>query len=586
MVFGASAATVIGGLGLALGAGTAIAGATSGGSGAGSGGSAPSIYTPPTADQTGQNTNFLDQQSYITGQSPWSTLSPNTASVYNNLYNDPYASGYQNYSANAGNESGWAGNLASGGVQQVNNTAGLIGNAGGLYSAAANNPYYSGAMAGTTQGAGAMDGVGASAIDQSAMIGQQNIGALGAAAGQYGASIANPYNSQTIGSAATGGNIVQNQSLAALNNAGGIMPQATGQANMLDSAAGSVLNTAFDPQNALYNQQFQLNTDQTRAGLEARGLDTSAAGQGIENTSDQNFNIAWQNAQLGRQTAGLSSAQSATGQALSGLESGAGTAQQIGTAAGQNYAAGGAMPGQAYTGIQNTNQTALQNYLASIGAVGQNAAAANTLGAAGANQMVGASQMPYNLAQGNANNAIAAYGNVASGSQGYAGMYGTAAGLGGTAASLYNNAGALPYNASQTIGGNQGTAVNNYLNTYNTAMTPYQQSAQNSLQYLGYGVNANNAYANAARGSWAQGQQAYQAIGSGIQGLTNSASNVFGSPGSNAQPNSIAPGVGTYTPNSMYAGTPSYSPSAFNMSYSNTPTSAPTDYLAETGGGA
>lgn len=98
----------------------------------------------------------------------------------------------------------------------------------------------------------------------------------------------------------------------------------------------TIMNTALDPQNALYNQLFQQNTDQTRAGLAARGLDTSATGQGIENQSNQNFNLGWQNAQLGRQVEGAG--------AYQGL---AGLAQNI-----------------ANTGFQNSNLLGLQQYRA------------------------------------------------------------------------------------------------------------------------------------------------------------------------------------------------------------------------------
>jgi hypothetical protein len=493
----AAAGVAIGAGTLGLGIANSVSGPSGGSAGAGSGGAAPNIYIPNNL--SGQDANFNTQQSYITGQSPWGTLAPEFGSVANNLYNDPYNTSYQNASNTAGATSGWAGNVASGGVGMLGNTAGMIGDVGGLYSQAANNPGYGLAMGEAQTGGQYLMNVGTGAYNQGSQLASTDMGMLPAAANTYNATVNNPYNAQTIGAAAQGGQLMQGQALTDYGNAAS-----------MSGAGNSILNTAFDPQQALYNQQFQLNTDQTRAGLEARGLDTSAAGQGIENNSDQNFNIAWQNAQLGRQAQGLSSAAAADQ-----------TASSLGTGAGTNYATGGAMPGTAYTGIQNVNQAALGNYVNAVGGIGQNTNAANSMAATGAQQTAQGGAMGYNLAQQNTNNQIAAYGNLGNAATTYGNMYTQGAALGNSAATLQQNAGAMPYNASQTIYGNQGNALNNYQQAYNTGMIPYQQSIQNSLNYMNNGTNAGNAYASAARGSWAQGQQANQAFGAGLQGLSN-----------------------------------------------------------------
>ena len=62
-----------------------------------------------------------------------------------------------------------------------------------------------------------------------------------------------------------------------------------------------ILQTGFDPLNSVYNQQFQLQQDQDRAGQAARGLGTSPYGAGIENKANMDFNTAWQNNLLNRQ---------------------------------------------------------------------------------------------------------------------------------------------------------------------------------------------------------------------------------------------------------------------------------------------
>jgi len=54
--------------------------------------------------------------------------------------------------------------------------------------------------------------------------------------------------------------------------------------------AQQTLQTGFDPQQALYSQMFQQNTDQTRAAEAARGIAMSPYGAGVENQSNLNFN--------------------------------------------------------------------------------------------------------------------------------------------------------------------------------------------------------------------------------------------------------------------------------------------------------
>src|SRR6201997_721300 len=420
----ASTAAIVGTVAGALSIGNSLFG---GGPGAGSGGSAPNIYQP--YGETNQDANFQNQQSYITGQSPWSTLSPDYAQTFNNLYNDPNAAWAQAAANNAGDLSDSQAKMGLGAQSMLTSAGGQGVQAGsGLWNqsqAAAGGPAYQTAM----QGAG------------------------------------------------IGGSMLQQGAGADFANAGTLMPYASQNAGNLQGAGNAALNTAFDPQNALYNQLFQQNTDQTRAGLEARGLDTSAAGQGIENNSDQNFNIAWQNAQLGRQAQGLGAAEGAYGQGQSGLQGAATTAANLYGTAGNQYAAGSAMP--------------------------------------------------YQLQQQNLNNQIAQYGAIGQGQAGYGNMVGQGLGYGNQAVGMEYNSGQLPYQTSQSIYNNQGTAANNYENSYLQAMTPYQQSAKNSLQYMGVGVNAGNAYSQAAARSWQQGQQNNQNIGAGISGLMNNGQSLY-----------------------------------------------------------
>jgi hypothetical protein len=95
---------------------------------------------------------------------------------------------------------------------------------------------------------------------------------------------------------------------------------AVGQGSMagaqnLQGGANSILNTAFDPQQQLYQQMFQQNQDMANVQNTMSGVGTTPYGAGVADQSNQNFNINWANQQLGRQATGLQSAESAYGAA-------------------------------------------------------------------------------------------------------------------------------------------------------------------------------------------------------------------------------------------------------------------------------
>lgn len=167
------------------------------------------------------------------------------------------------------------------------------------------------------------------------------------------------------------------------------------QGNSLVPYAQPIMNAAFDPQNALYNRTFQQNTDQVRAANEARGLDMTPYGAGVENQATSNFNIDWQNNQLQRMIAGAGAASNIYGTA-GGLESGgvaaktAGVGQQtsganlqlaganLATPAGQQYSTAANSPANTNIGALNTYanaglnaqqlpQQTINDYLAYVG---------------------------------------------------------------------------------------------------------------------------------------------------------------------------------------------------------------------------
>ena len=109
---------------------------------------------------------------------------------------------------------------------------------------------------------------------------------------------------------------------AGSNMATSTIPGATaiGQGSMqgaqnLQGGANSIMNTAFDPQNALYAQLLNQNQNQANVQNSMSGVGTTPYGAGVADQSNQNFNINWQNQQLGRQATGLQGAESAYGAA-------------------------------------------------------------------------------------------------------------------------------------------------------------------------------------------------------------------------------------------------------------------------------
>ena len=79
---------------------------------------------------------------------------------------------------------------------------------------------------------------------------------------------------------------------------------AYGAGSSLYGLAPSIMQQAFDPQSALYNQLYGQTQQQNLAALSNAGLATSPYGQGVLGNTMNNFNINWQNAQLQRMLQG------------------------------------------------------------------------------------------------------------------------------------------------------------------------------------------------------------------------------------------------------------------------------------------
>jgi hypothetical protein len=188
----------------------------------------------------------------------------------------------------------------------------------------------------------------------------------GAPTGAQAAIAQNPWSASAMQSAVDAGQQSGGQ-------AGANFGQATnmrGGADMLQGGAGSVMETAFDPRNALYDRTLQRLQDQVRVGQASRGITMSPYGAGLENDALSNFNIDWENEQLQRQVSGLGAAGQATGQAGQANVTGANLGQQ-GVAQTQ---AVGQTPWDTYNQQQQTN---IQNWIAYMNQ--QNAATNNAM---------------------------------------------------------------------------------------------------------------------------------------------------------------------------------------------------------------
>ncbi len=238
---------------------------------------------------------------------------------------------------------------------------------GQISSNVANNPYYNTALAAASSAA--TTGIGQVAPQQFAGantdtgIAQLSAGSI---PGMVNAATAGGV--QGYGAAMTGGvqgynqaqSMMANPALATgLGAAPGVLSTGLGNANTswgqsqdalaatqgynanLMGSAGQTLNTAYDPQQALYNRSYQQMQEQANAINAQNGVAGSPFGAGLSAQDSGNFNIDWQNAQLQRQIAALgaygTAAGTATGDVNSTLGQGASDYTNLSTGAVNNY---------------------------------------------------------------------------------------------------------------------------------------------------------------------------------------------------------------------------------------------------------
>lgn len=118
-------------------------------------------------------------------------------------------------------------------------------------------------------------------------------------------------------------------------------------AGQLQNAGNQILTSAFDPQTALYNQQYNQASQAANVANAQAGVAGPYAA-GTLNQATQNFNNSWEQQQAQREAAGIQAA----GQAYSG-------AGQLGSAGLGTYQTSQSAPYQTYLGQQNTDISAL-----------------------------------------------------------------------------------------------------------------------------------------------------------------------------------------------------------------------------------
>jgi hypothetical protein len=275
-----------------------------------SGGSkAPQGYQPTGQPQADQN-----YQNLVAGATPWATglpasVIPGLQGVVGATQNNPYYAQAQQGALDAS-----AAGAQTAGFQQQ----------GGLNLYGAGTDAYG--LGGQTANSMASLGNFAQLAAQNDILrGQKVFGEGQTGYGQTQGLIP----STTGGAAYAPGLLAGAQGLAGLT-AGTALEAIPGLTGGMD-AASSILNTGFDPQNALYDRSYQRMLDQQNAINSMSGVATSPYGAGLTGDASRNFNIDWQNNQLQRQISALGAYGQEQGQVASNLTG------LLGSAAG-NYA--------------------------------------------------------------------------------------------------------------------------------------------------------------------------------------------------------------------------------------------------------
>lgn len=173
--------------------------------------------------------------------------------------------------------------------------------------------------------------------------------------------IDNPYTIQAQTGVNNAANIGQTQvgpsQLASAANITSMVP-------LTEGAGLRVLDTGFDPQQTLYNRQFQQMQDQQNAINAQNGVAGTPYAAGVAGQAAQDFNTNWQNQQLARQVQALGAWNSALGAAGTAATTGA----NIGTQGLDTMVSSAQLPADLYAQQQFQDMQALQQQIAGTSA--------------------------------------------------------------------------------------------------------------------------------------------------------------------------------------------------------------------------
>lgn len=500
-------------------------------------------YTPQAANLASMNPASLSGvdlqslnalQTYLTGNPNINGFLNAAGSQTGSL--DTTGTGTTGANLGAGGEANYAGATAQNLSQALAGYAGGLNSAFNNYSTAINsNPYLASAQAGAGGVGSAMTGAGTDALSQAANLSNLYGGVSSTA-------LNNPFNAQQLGGAQQAGGMLTSAGQGAYGQGGAI--GSTAMQGL--PAASQVLNTAFDPQNALYARTLNQTQNQLGTYLANSGLTSSGAGAQIMSDALNNFNIDWQNNQLGRQTQGLQAFNSGVGgvgqNATSGyglqtagaggvqtgtglpattfnqqtgqqlgvlgqLGSGLGQSQQLTNTGLSNLAGGNQYASNTYASLLNPQLQALQQQGTMLGQQGSALNNVSGLQQQSIQDLLAGGQIPYGASNTVGNNLMSALQSYMSGGLG---NLSSMAGLAAQGANL------------GTAGGNLMTAGGNLNN----------QSVQQMLSYLNAVMtgsnNAANATKNVAGTTTTQNQQAAAGTGGLITDVLKGIGSLFG----------------------------------------------------------
>jgi hypothetical protein len=303
--------------------------------------------------------------------------------------------------------------------------------------------------------------------------------------------------------AAAGGQSIYN---SLMSQAGVPISAGNQQYAELNPYVSQALTQGFDPQQALYNQQFALQQQQSAAANAMSGVGQSAYGAGLTAQDNTNFNIDWQQSQLQRENTAANTAATLSGTAMNDLTSGYNTATSMENTAGNALQAG-----------QATNISALS---AGANALNQGYNTGSNMLLGGTNALnAGYTGGLNNIATANTtglNNALGGMSALGEGISDQIGAYG--AGVSGD---------------TQLLGAGSNALATGQQVAQSGATTPSglnQATVAQLLQYLGLGstnaanqLGAENSSFNSATGLTSVGAQAQtaanQQTASGLGGL-------------------------------------------------------------------